>query len=1080
LKGTASSKNFLNYTLEYSTDMDTINPTWVPIGTFYKAIEDGLILDNFDSSRLPDGKLVVRLRVQDRNGEESQDLIDINFDNVRLISPRTEDDLEIIDDPIYHLGMVLLTNYQTSTLGNMLMPVVVDIFGQTSSFVINVIDASTGNAITETGLLSYIRDKSTLGRVDTSKLPHPGLYKLQIIKNNSIAATTDFIYEPRLVKPEPLRILEDPWQLLSGHFKVIDFNNDGVDEILLGEGKIRVLSNSNIILEHSFSDGFESFASPLAADLDGDGNKELISPLYGYNGSKFIHKISVVNKDGKELPQWEQHPGDYSFETMIGDVNFDGKSDIISVSALYTSVDTNSISIYLTSSFLGSDNAVHQESHLLASNIYVMDVIIGDFDGNGKEEIALLVSDMDDGKEAIMIFSLNGDLIKTISIRVGRNLLGLIAADVDQDHDLEFIVGGYSINSSGFYSSEDSTFMINVLNWWNMSQLAIGDLNNDGFPEIVFGANQVSYVAPEDYHNDYLFALNRDGQLLPNYPVTRGISFNRLLTIMFPLLGTPPSSIAIADVDNDGKCDIITAMEPDKNTRAVIFAYKDDGTLVKGFPLHAGNTAPRTFAQTPNAMAVGNFDKDPGLELVFADTLKYVYIYNLDTPATAKVEWGMYRSDVENTGVYYKKGKPRPKADLGVQILADKSSVTTGDIFTLGLQVRNNLNLTKGWTGTAYGVMTSMDIPVGLTPVNIDGRCSIKDNKLVCNFETMLPGMMKNLYAQFKATNSQLKDMEVSIGGASVTATSKLLSQISVDPNISNNISNMVKVLVKQKRADLSITTFTTNKASYLKGEDVILTVAAANNIGLGFGVVNNTAYGVVLKIPQPEFLVFDPSKQDPNQNCALVNKEIVCQLGNMPVLLGTVKRTIKFSIPANSTVGTRDLSIGTATVVATSTLADQITIDPNSNNNTKYTSISIVQYADLVADIKASNSSYRYNENIPLILSVQNKQDVAKSYISDAYNVITRMVVPPSYDYIGDNPDCAMDSTRVLTCNFSTLKSNASTTRVVTLKPLILRAGLKVLNFSLNTSSQATVPTQKTIDPLVLNNSKNLVLTAQ
>ncbi len=1093
LKGTASAKNFVSYILEFSPDLDSKNPNWYPIRTVYKAVEDGLILDNFDSSNLPDGKLLIRLRVQSRGEEESQDTISINVDNIQLINPKTNDDID------GHL----LTTYQSSTVGNMLMPVIVTNYGQTRRpLAINVVDLSTGTSV-KSSFISTGSIVDTIGFIDTKSLPHSGAYNLQIVVNNRVADSTYFIYEPHLVNPEPMRILEHPDSLLWKNFKIADLNKDGVDEIFIGEDKIKALSNNKVILEHTFGNGFEAFGSPLVADLDGDGNNELIS--LNYSSKEPVHRISVIDKENRELMQWERYLHESFFETMIGDVNADGKSDILTISGSHSvGDDPEMLDVYLTNFFLGSDKLVHQESHLLIEDhVYVIDSIIGDFDANGKDELALLVlnstSDKSASDEIIMIFSLTGKLLKTIHTGLSKSLSGLIAADLDQDSDLEFIVGGDTSVTHDVFGS--TSRILNAFNydgsivtgwpfifpegqWMDMSHVVIGDLNNDGFPEIVFGTHQNSYnnfifdpLFGMFMMDDYLFALDKDGQLLPNYPVIRSRYQDPSKQASIDLSYIPPSCIVIADVDNDGKCDIVTAMEPDKDKREVIFAYKDDGTLVKGFPFHAANVAwPDGFAQVQhNSMAVGNFDKDPGLELVFADILKYVYVYDLNVPATAKVEWGMLRSDVKNTGVYYKKGKPRPKADLSVQVSIDKSSITTGDTFTLGLQVRNNLNLAKGWTGTAYGVMASMDIPDGLSPVNIDTHCSVKDNKLICNYETMSPGLIKSFNIQFKATNNQLKDIEIAVDGASVSATSKLLNQISIDPDGSNNISNTVKIRVNQRRADLRISSFTTNKTTYLKGEDVTLTVIANNNIAAG----NYNAYGVVLKIPQPEFLIFDPNKQDPGQNCALGNNEIVCQLLNLP-LGDIVRRTIKFSIPSNSTAGTQNLIIGAATIAATNIVPSQFTIDPITVNNSASVKITTIQYADLVADIKANKSSYKYNENIALTLSVQNKKNESRFFVADAFNVITKMSIPSSYTYAGDNASCYMDIDRVLTCVFALVKSAEIKSLTFTLKSLSTKPVNSVVNFSSTVSDITVAPIRKSVDPSTSNNTKSVVLTVK
>ncbi len=281
-------------------------------------------------------------------------------------------------------------------------------------------------------------------------------------------------------------------------------------------------------------------------------------------------------------------------------------------------------------------------------------------------------------------------------------------------------------------------------------------------------------------------------------------------------------------------------------------------------------------------------------------------------------------------------------------------------------------------------------------------------------------------------------------------------------------------ILLGGADVDLSISSFTTKKTTYLKGEEIVLTAIVNNNSAV------NSAYGVVLRMPQPDFLVFDPKKQDANQFCEAINGEIVCQLSTL-ANASAKSRTLKFFVSPNSKVGTRELAIGAATVSATSNIANQLTIDSVLANNTKSTNVNLVQYADLSIAVKANKTSYKYNENIALTFTVFNRADASKSYVSDAYAVMSRMALPANYDYAGDNSYCTVDANRILTCNFYTLKSTDSKFQVVTLKPAATaKAGAKTLSFSATNSSEATVLTQKTIDPVTINDTKSINVTVQ
>ncbi len=1224
LNGTASSVGFNNYILEYATQDAANENQWTAIGTFHTAVDAGLLLQDFDTFALPEGELLIRLTVYDSNGSMAQDLIKVNVDNIELIYP-LDDQLNFED----LLAGRLLTSFETTTVGKLLLPIIIRSSQALSNLEIRIVD-DQGIAV-DANLIEYTGDESVVAHIDTSKLTHAGYYTVQLFISDNLLESTGFVYEPKLAVVEPFKLTDDSYDLLYEHFTVNDFNNDGITDILVGQASnIKVVhANGGDLLAHNFPQS-AIYRSPLIADLYGNGNKLLINPILDFH--EHIYRVKVVDKNSNELNNWELAlvPNSLHLETMISDVNYDKKPDILALSTIRNG--NGFVFVHLSTAFLGTDNLVHKEHRLLTSfQGSALDSIVVDLDADGKDELVLLTTGDKLYESAIRIFSLEGNLLRTIPVNLYGNYdASLSAADIDGDDDFEIVTVDYAEDAS----SDGSKIIVNVFNhdgsilsgwpftttvgnWLSINDVVIGDLNNDGLPEIVFAAYRAEYNRSiDDYeHIDYIFALNKDGQPLANYPLVRHLAFDQLTD----LANSAPSSIVIADVDNNGKADIVVAMEPDKDTREVIFAYQADGSMVRGFPLHAANATPRFYGNVPNSMALGNFDNDAGMELVFADVLKYVYVYDLDVSATAKVEWGMYRADVENSGVYGKKRKPRLKADLSIAIVADKTTVNTGDIVTLELQARNNANAATGSVNPAYGVVATMDIPADLSPVTINENCSIRDNKMTCNFYTVASGAIKRFPCQFRATNNEFKNIEIPVGAASVTATSLVPSHRSVDPNLTNNISNIVRVLVNQRkvdlsskisidkskvlpgdlvtlevqainntnvvqrgwiadaygvkttmqlpagltpvtldsncyiennvfgnvltcnfstvksgarkrlfntfrtnnvmqdtsilidgafvratsevlnqisidpnssndlsnsinllvaprRADLSISRITTNKTTYLKGEEVAVTVVANNNVGLG----NYDAYGVVLKIPQPSFLTFDPLRQDPNQFCELINGEIVCQL--FTILVGASKsRTIKFFIPANSTVGTRDITIGSATVIAGSTIANQFTLDPNANNNTLYTNISTAQYADLSMDIKANKTSYKYNENISLTFTVFNRADASKSYVSDAYAVMSRMALPANYDYAGDNSYCTVDTNRILTCNFYTLKSTVSKFQVVTLKPAATaKAGARTLSLSATNSSEATVLTQKTIDPVIINDTKSINVTVQ
>jgi hypothetical protein len=78
----------------------------------------------------------------------------------------------------------------------------------------------------------------------------------------------------------------------------------------------------------------------------------------------------------------------------------------------------------------------------------------------------------------------------------------------------------------------------------------------------------------------------------------------------FPV-GTAPGSVEIADLNNDGKPDIVVANEQSNNVTILLGDGKGGFTQAKGSPFPAGHD--------PNDIAIGDFNRDGKLDLAFAN-----------------------------------------------------------------------------------------------------------------------------------------------------------------------------------------------------------------------------------------------------------------------------------------------------------------------------------------------------------------------------------------------------------------------------------------------------------------------------
>ena len=147
---------------------------------------------------------------------------------------------------------------------------------------------------------------------------------------------------------------------------------------------------------------------------------------------------------------------------------------------------------------------------------------------------------------------------------------------------------------------------------------SVADINGDGHLEIVIAGYQ------------QIYAWDNTGTALPNFPID--------VTGLDPQFITP----LLADVDNDDQVDIIVASSSDTNEYSGIFAFKQSGAPVIGFPLHIG----KVWA-TP---CIDDIDNDGKPELI-ASSGPIIYAWDCDGKAN-NILWGKTRLNTANNAVY--------------------------------------------------------------------------------------------------------------------------------------------------------------------------------------------------------------------------------------------------------------------------------------------------------------------------------------------------------------------------------------------------------------------------------------------
>ncbi|MCA9917279.1 MAG: VCBS repeat-containing protein [Anaerolineales bacterium] len=394
-------------------------------------------------------------------------------------------------------------------------------------------------------------------------------------------------------------------------------------------------------------------SSPVAADLNGNGRKEIVvgasdGILYvvAYNGSSWnkvweTQTAQAINSvANKACPN--QATGKIEASPAIGDIDNDGDLEIvIAVGGIPNGNDVSAnrnggIIAYELNSAVGTSWSFSVKSgwpFVMPDTMGtgagasfpdgVCDGIrttpsLGDIDGDGDLEIISMSFDRE-----IRAFHHNGTVVAGWPInrasgdpilRGGQSSAAI--ADIDNDGLNEIVIGTNSPPWNGddgtgpfpaIYNSPDYTkgtvWALNgdsslVPGWPVITQQniesspAIGDIDGDGQLEIVVGTGLFDgYV-----NGNQVYAWNADGSLVTGWPR--------------PTAEKMPSSPALADLDNNGVLDVIIGCGKDAQPFCrTLYAWNGSGNNLPGFPMS-------TTHAFPYPPVVADVDGDNNLEIV--------------------------------------------------------------------------------------------------------------------------------------------------------------------------------------------------------------------------------------------------------------------------------------------------------------------------------------------------------------------------------------------------------------------------------------------------------------------------------
>ncbi|TAL63425.1 MAG: T9SS type A sorting domain-containing protein [Bacteroidetes bacterium] len=325
--------------------------------------------------------------------------------------------------------------------------------------------------------------------------------------------------------------------------------------------------------------------------------------------------------------------------TAAKDIDGDGKSDL-----LYNDYMNNTFSIVRNQSSNGSINWASAINYV--TNTGPIYMAVGDVDGDTKPDV---------------IVGCNGSVGATIDIFRNTSTSGSISfaskiqipsssspstmrlADFDNDGKLDIAVGHISGGIVSIYRNTSSKGFISFDNRLDLPALGdsytidIGDMNGD---------NKIDLIVGDRTNNNISFFQNTS---------TLGVLSCAAVVNLAP--GSSPQSIAVGDMDNDGRPDVCTGL-----ANGTIRVYKNNNS---GGAVSSGNfalqTTLTTLASNPYGLIINDLDGDGRNDLIcgyslvstvslFEQTGTFVFSAKVDFAGTGTISYFLSADDFSLDG----------------------------------------------------------------------------------------------------------------------------------------------------------------------------------------------------------------------------------------------------------------------------------------------------------------------------------------------------------------------------------------------------------------------------------------------
>jgi FG-GAP repeat/Secretion system C-terminal sorting domain/FG-GAP-like repeat len=334
-----------------------------------------------------------------------------------------------------------------------------------------------------------------------------------------------------------------------------DVNGDGYGDILVGAGNYDngEINEGGIFIYYGSASGINTTPAAIiesnqagasmgnsvasAGDVNGDGYSDIVAGAFNYDngetdeGRVYVFHGSAAGINTTPAVIIESNQAGASMGNSVasaGDVNGDGYSDIVAGAFNYDNGETDEGRVYVfhgSAAGINSTPAVTMESNQALANMGYSVASGGDVNGDGYSDIVAGAFNYDNGETnegRVYVFHGSAAGINaTPAVTMESDLIGAgmgnsvaSAGDVNGDGYGDIVVGAYSYDNgetnegrvyvfhgsaAGINSTPAVTMESDFTNaYLGTSVASAGDVNGDGYSDIIAGANSLTNPQPQE------------------------------------------------------------------------------------------------------------------------------------------------------------------------------------------------------------------------------------------------------------------------------------------------------------------------------------------------------------------------------------------------------------------------------------------------------------------------------------------------------------------------------------------------------------------------------------------------------